>query len=570
MEYHISCKNPLSHYLEISLTISTWNKPRLYLQLPAWRPGRYELANYAKHLRSIHASGLRGKSLPISKVTKDRWVVETSGSSRITITYQYFAHQGDAGGSLIDDEQWYINFINCLLYTEERLTEPSTVTLELPKSYRVGTGLTLRKERQWAAKDYYQLVDSPLMASKKLKHWSYELESVSFHLWFHGQHKLSKSKTLKHFKSFSRLQINTLGEFPEKDYHFLYQVPPKKFYHGVEHANSTVIAIGPGSQLHKERYPDFLGVSSHELFHAWNILKIRPKNLLPYDFSKECYFEEGFVAEGFTTYYGDLFLARCGVFDEKQYFKEVDTLFKRHFENEGRHVASLTDSSRDLWLDGYQITAPDRKVSIYTKGALVALILDLNIRRLSGQRSSLDDVVRDLWQNFGKKDRGYRTEDVQRICKKFTKHDFQDLFDELIRGTAPLQDYLKDALSEVGCTLHKLPSKQTLKRCFGIRATLLDSSLKISQIANGSPAGKKLSVGDLILKINGKKVQKNLKKALGKAHTTKLLINRSGRQLSIKLTRSSKQFFWQYRLQKLPNPTDDQRINYQKWTGYPF
>ncbi len=276
------------------------------------------------------------------------------------------------------------------------------------------------------------------------------------------------------------------------------------------------------------------------------------------------------MAEGFTTYYGDLFLARCGVFDEKQYFKEVDTLFKRHFENEGRHVASLTDSSRDLWLDGYQITAPGRKVSIYTKGALVALILDLNIRRLSGHRLSLDDVIRELWQNFGKKDRGYRTEDVQRICKKFTKHDFQDLFDELIRGTAPLQDYLKDALSEVGCTLHKLPSKQTLKRCFGIRASLLDSSLKINQIAKGSPAGKKLSVGDLILKINGKKVQKNLKKALGKAHTTKLLINRGGRQLSIKLTRSRKQFFWQYRLQKLPNPTDDQRINYQKWAGYPF
>lgn len=396
------------------------------------------------------------------------------------------------------------------------------------------------------------------------------VNEVRFHLWFHGQHKLSRTKTLKAFRSFSQQQISTLGDFPEREYHFLYLVFPDKFYHGVEHANSTVIAIGPGPQLHKERYTDFLGVSSHELFHAWNILKIRPKKLLPYDFREETYFEEGFVAEGFTTYYGDLFLARSGVFEEKQYHKEINTLFKRHFENEGRFVASLAGSSRDLWLDGYQMAAPARKVSIYTKGALVALILDLNIRKLTEHRFSLDDVVRVLWRDYGKKKRGYQTVDVRRICERITDSGFQQMFHELVQGTAPLQPYLKDALKEVGCTLTKQPSKQALKRYFGLRTSRQNGALKVIQIASGSPAEKVLSLADQIEKINGKKVSKNVHKALGRARVAKLQINRRGRRVEVKLTRSRKQFFPQYRLKKLTKTSTTQQLNYQNWSGYPF
>ena len=570
MHYHISCANPLSHYVEITLTLRNWTREVCHLQLPAWRPGRYEIANYAKFVRRVRATGTRNRSLEIVKTHKDGWKVRTEGCSKITIYYEFYAFQMDAGGSLVDDRQWYFNFINCLLYTKERLNSACTISLDLPKGYQVATGLRPRKAGGWRAASYYQLVDCPLMASRKMQQWSYQVGGVNFHLWFMGSHKLSKSKVLKAFRAFSELQIKLFGEFPEKDYHFLYQFLEKRFYHGVEHANSTVIAMGPAAELHEQRYQDFLGVSSHELFHAWNILKIRPKKLLPYDFSQETYFQEGFVAEGFTTYYGDLCLLRSGVFDQHQYFKEINTLFKRHFENQGRLNASLMASSQDLWLDGYQMAAPARKVSIYTKGALVALILDLIIRQLTVHQQSLDQVMRQLWEDYGKKSRGYQTKDVEQICSRLTGTSFKEQFDSLVRGTDLLEPILDSALATVGCGIRKVASKLPLKRHYGIKTSNTFGELTIIQLAPGSPAKKKLSPGDIIVEINHKKATKVSKKALDKSTALKLVINRGGRTLNINLRKSKAQFYPQLKLTKLSKTTKDQRLSYKKWTGHDF
>jgi predicted metalloprotease with PDZ domain len=133
-----------------------------------------------------------------------------------------------------------------------------------------------------------------------------------------------------------------------------------------------MIVLGPDDEG-EGLYADLLGVSSHELFHAWNIIRIRPKEMLPYDFTKENYFRTCFVAEGCTTYYGDLFLKRAGVFNDETYIKELQVYMKRHFENSAHATQSLTDSSFDLWLDGYEKGIPNRKVSVYHKGALVGI-----------------------------------------------------------------------------------------------------------------------------------------------------------------------------------------------------
>jgi len=381
MEYFISCPKPLSHYFSIELSITDIKSGYIDLVLPSWRPGRYQIADYAKNLRNLQAVGPRNKPLAVEKLTSNCWRVQCTGAQKIKVTYQYFAYQLDAGSSLIDDQQWYLNPINLLVYVKERLSDPCKVKLDVPKKYIIASGLPLNRYGKLEARNYHQLADAPIIASPHLKHWQFCIEEVDFHLWFMGKHKLNKAETLKHFAAFAREQIETMGSFPESDYHFLYQFPAKSIYHGVEHANSTVIALGPGLRIRQDRYTDFLGVSSHELFHAWNILKIRPQSLLPYDFSQPHYFKEGYVAEGITTYYGDLFLVRSGVFDQQQYFKELDRLFKRHFENFGRDHSSLVESSWDLWLDGYGGGAPDRKVSIYTKGALVALLLDHDRRQ---------------------------------------------------------------------------------------------------------------------------------------------------------------------------------------------
>ena len=210
-----------------------------------------------------------------------------------------------------------------------------------------------------------------------------------------------------------------------------------------------MLVLGPNDEG-EGLYQDLLGVSSHELFHAWNIIRIRPVELLPYDFTQENYFTTCFVAEGVTTYYGDLMLRQSGVFSDEAYLKELQVLFKRHFENNGRAFQSLSESSWDLWLDGYDKGVPDRKVSVYHKGAIAALILDLHIRRLTDHARSLDDVMRLMWQRFGKPFIGYTLEDYREITETVAGESLDWYYDLCIFGNQPLETKLNEYLAWVG------------------------------------------------------------------------------------------------------------------------
>ena len=187
---------------------------------------------------------------------------------------------------------------------------------------------------------------------------------------------------------------------------FIFQITPYKSYHGVEHTKNTVLLLGPAEDIMDERYEDLLGVCSHELYHTWNIKAIRPKEMLPYNYTKENYFRTGFVAEGVTTYMGDLMLYNSSVFNWDEFIKTQNQNLERHLMNYGRFNLSVADSGFDNWLDGYKIGAPDRKVSIYPDGALCMLMIDLEIIHNTNGKSSLHTVMKDLYNNFRIKRKG--------------------------------------------------------------------------------------------------------------------------------------------------------------------
>ncbi len=456
MHYTIT-PEPIKGILHIELAISHIDSPTLELQLPAWRPGRYELANFAKNLLHLNVSEKNGNSLAWEKITKDRWRVRLNGASDIKVRYRYYARQMDAGGSWVDENQVYINFINCLMYAEGYLEEPCEVVLNLPENYQLACGLPQPHRHTLSAVNYYRLVDSPLFASATLEHLSYQVADSTFHIWIQGEVTLAREKLVNDFRSFTQAQVNMLGGFPDPEYHFLLQALPFQHYHGVEHWNSTVMTLGPTEKIPNELHPELIGLASHELFHVWNVIRIRPTELLPYDFTRENYFPTGYVAEGLTTYYGDLFLARSGFFTPEQFLAELTRTFNRHFTLGNTAALSLTQSSFDLWLDGYTAGVPGRKVSIYHKGALAALILDLEIRKETNNRKSLDNVVQLLWERFGKRGIGYSHEDYVQLAEEVAEKPLQDYFDECITGTAPLHQRLAAALSWIGCDLETGP-----------------------------------------------------------------------------------------------------------------
>ncbi len=563
MKYSISYTNPNSHFIDIILRIENISNDKTILQLPAWRPGRYELANFAQNIQKFEVTDTNGRALNFNKTTKDKWEVDTSEVSEITVSYNFYAYKMDAGSTWLDEEQLYINFVNCMVYDVARLNKACEVTLDLPDDYEVACGLPMSKKKVLQAESFYHLVESPMIASAKMRHLEYQVDKYRFHIWLMGDCEMDWEKVTRDFKAFSQNQIEMMGGFPCDDYHFLFQIAPYKLRHGVEHFNSTVIALGPGEEMNsKEMYESFMGISSHELFHTWNVIRIKPKEFVPYDFTKENYFKTGFVAEGFTTYYGDLFLGRSGVFGKKWFLNEMSLQLQRHLDNFGRHNLSLADASFDLWLDGYKLGIPDRKVSIYTKGALVALMLDLEIRMATKNKNSLDSLMRKLWDRFGDTKHGYTTDDILKMAEELSGISFEAFFANYINGTTPIEERFVALLKYVGCEVLVRKPKNTYESTFGFKVLTSENATKITKL---HPTVQTLSVDDEIVAVNGTKVNSNLNLLFGDKKEVDLTIFRSHRLKKIKLVNSGMEYFHTYHIVKVADVNTEAQQNFEAW-----
>ncbi len=458
MNYKIICEEIDSKYLSISALFENVNKNSQTIQLPAWRPGRYEIQNFAQFIRKVQAFSSEGSPLEMKKVSKDSWSVQTAGNEKIRIEYEFYADIQNAGGSFIDKKFFYLNPINCLVYIEEKQNEACELEIEFKHNKDVACGLTHVKNKNsthFKASSFHDLVDSPIMISDKIQHQSYEASGCTFHIWIKGNTEIPFEQLIKDFKKFTEEQINIFGEFPEPEYHFMLWLMPNAFYHGVEHRNSTMMTLGPISQPFEEFYTEILGLASHELFHTWNVKRIRPIELMPYDYSRENYFETCFVAEGLTTFYGDWILFRSNAFSQDQFTKEFEATLRRHFENADTASESLLQSSYDLWLDGYKKGIPDRKVSVYHKGAIAALILHHEIQMATKNTKGLDDVMKSLWDKHGKPFIGYSLKDYIEICEDIAGVGLSHYFEKVIAGSESIWDETQAALSHIGFKLSK-------------------------------------------------------------------------------------------------------------------
>ncbi|ALI99317.1 M61 family metallopeptidase [Rufibacter tibetensis] len=571
--YHLSFQNPLSGFLQVRTSIENIIGPEVYLQLPAWRPGRYELQNFAQKLQAFEVTAPDGSPLPFKKVTKDRWQVETKGNQALEVRYNFYARQMDGGGSWLSSDFLYVNPVNCLLTPEGQEQEACTLSLTIPEEWEIACGLPETERHTLQALNFDHLVDSPFIASATLQHEVYEEQGIPFHVWFQGDCTPDWKQILPHFKEFTKEQLALFQTFPVKDYHFLNIILPYTHYHGVEHLNSTVITLGPSEQLMLPAlYKELLGVSCHELFHTWNIKQIRPKEMLPYDFTRENYFRTGYVAEGVTTYYGDYLLARSGVFTTDQYFQELNTVLKRHSIDQGEANLSVADSSFDTWLDGYKPGIPDRKVSIYHKGCIAALVLDLEIRRATQNARSLDDVMRRMWQEFGQPGIGYSEADYQRLTEEVAGVSLEQYFQEMIFGTVPFEKWLTPALEYVGCSLEKEPAVLSYESTYGFRLNAaMPTSSVIGYVVPNSPASTALSVDDELIAINGRKLENsNLQNLIKGQSEIEVTLFRQKTLKTVKLKPDGTVYLPQYCVKKNPKASAEQQANFKHWLKQDF
>jgi predicted metalloprotease with PDZ domain len=511
LHYKIYLKNPQSHYIYVDLTITEISESQIQLQLPAWRPGRYELGNFAKNIKKFEVFDAQQQSLSFHKLTKDKWVINTNGQQEVKVTYSYYTSEINAGNCYADETQIYVNPVHLCFYQVDKMNQKHQVEVIVPENFNIIC--TLNKfNNLYIANSFDELADSPIIASSYLKSDFYVVNGVKFGLHFNGECQPDFEKIKVDFIKFTQTQLNFFETFPFEEYHFMFQILPFKFYHGVEHLKSTVIAIGPGYAINSGSvYEDVLGVSSHELFHAWNVKSIRPKEMLPYDFTKENYAKTGFVYEGFTTYYGDLILLSSGVFSEQQYFNTLEERLVKHFHNYGRFNLSVADSSFDTWLDGYVPGAPYRKTSIYDEGNLIALMLDVNIMKGSNNQFGLKHVCRELYLQFAKKEIGYEMNDIIKLCSKYVGNDLSDFFNQFVLGTSDYLQPLKESFEYLGLELKFSPSLLINESKYGFKTIDNGLTKKVSLIAPYSPAWHAgLSIGDEIIGVNDMAIKGDL------------------------------------------------------------
>lgn len=570
MHYTLSYQHPEQKYLDISLKISDISKEDVVtLQLPAWRPGRYELGNFAKNIQKFSVRDEKGKTLRFEKVSKDAWIVHCKSCSSIIVEYNYFAAELNAGSTWVDEEMLYVNPVNCFVYRPDNMDVPATVELKVPSAYEVAAGLPQKKKHILKAADIQELMDSPFIASAKLQHDRYKVGEYTFHLWFAGECKPDWKRMKSDFKAFTEKQIEAFGSFPVPEYHFLIHARPERVYHGVEHGTSTVLLLGPGYDLFQQsgRYPDLLGLSSHELYHAWNIKQIRPQEMLPYDFSKENYSRLGYVAEGVTTYMGDLMLVRSGGFSQDRFLFELSQFANKHFENFGRQNLSVADSSFDTWLDGYSRGVPNRKVSIYTEGALNAMMCDLMIRKHSGNKFSLDTVMQDLYVDYSQNGFGYSEEIYRSLIEKYAGRSFEDFFKKYINGTEPIDQQLKKCLSYAGLEIIDEPADAYREHALGIKAEWGAGRYLVTSVHPGSPAEKAgLFNGDELIYINKFRMDQNLNQWLEYfGGSVTLHYKRNGALRETTISPDGKIWYKKFTVRKLSRPTASQKKNYLLW-----
>ena len=565
--YTIDCDNSQQHFIKIKVQFPV-DENKTIIHLPSWRPGRYELGNFSKNIKNFKVFNDQNKAVNFHKINKDSWEISSNETKYIKIEYQYYANELNAGSSYFDEQQLYVNPVNCFLYAEGKEQFPISLELNIPENYTIASSL-VQENNFLLAENFDELADSPFICSENLEKQTYSVADTNFHIWFNNQLNIPWERVLNDFRNFTKKQIEDFGEFPVSEYHFLIQSLPYLAYHGVEHLKSTVITLGPSYDLFENRYDELLGVSSHELYHVWNVKSIRPKELLPYNFKKENYSELGYIYEGITTYLGDLYLLKSGVFSLENYLRELSTQFQKHFDNPGRFAYSVAQSSYDTWLDGYVPGVPGRKVSIYTEGCLLAFVMDAKIRKATNNKRGIEEVMKRLYYNFAQNNKGYTEKDFIDQLENICGYSFQDFFNDYVHGTTPYETILLEALDFIGLELIQTPSNSYSEANLGMKTVNQSNHLLISAIYPGSPADMAgLSLGDELIALNTIKLNHDLDSCLNyfDASSKTLSFFRNGKLLQLTLPEVNRFFYLYHKIHKKVNLTPNQEKAIFAWS----
>lgn len=560
VEYTVEMPFPSDHYYFISIAVSdasSVTEDYVDLILPVWRTGRYVILNLSAGISDFAVEDKSGNGLRWEKRDKQTWRVFNNRAD-FTVKYRVYANEFNLRTRGLNSEKGFIDPTAVMMYPVPFREKPLSVRIVPYGDWHVTTGLdeSSTGKNLFTAPNYDYLADCPILIGIQ-QDVKFLVEGKEYTVSYSGEGNYNTDTVTKDIKKI----VETINGFwktiPFEHFTFMVSMDVQDNA-ATEHINSTIINIHPLSFLNKEFYRGFLSTVSHEYFHAWNVKQLRPKGLIPYDYTKENYTEELWIAEGITSYYQNLFLVRSGLMSVDKYLERLSNNIRNYMERPGNFVQSLSEASYDAWIKHFNSTQNkyNAETDYYSKGGNVGMLLDLEIRNSSKNRYSLDDVMRKMYAEFPLSKGGYTNEDFIRISEELAGKDLKSFFNSYVFGVDTL-DWNK-YLNYAGLNVDV--SYDAEKPFHGLSTREQQDRLYVTNIVPNSPAYfAGFDINDEIIALNGYRVrQSNFNNRISDmkdGDEITLTVMREDKLKEIKLTlKDQKQA--KYKVEKIKDPDE--------------
>jgi predicted metalloprotease with PDZ domain len=587
--YELKFERPNSHLLDVTINADALSGASVDFAIPDWAPGSYYIENYAANVQRFRAHSPSGQELAWRKTDSQTWRIDLAGAKAVTVEYQIYANTLQNNIAQYNERHAFIGGPSVWMYLVGAKDRPATLSIAVPRGWRVATGMDHTSDATFQAANYDTFADCPLEISNFTEK-DFEVLGTKYHVIVHdvmGQKDPSKfvedlQKEVAALVPIFQPVAGSSGQAaPFKDYYFIFHVWPKTGG-GLEHLNSTQINFSvdwdsteptPGFV---NRYDLKLYVSAHEFFHAWNVKRLRPRPLGPFDYSQMAHTPSLWISEGLTSYYGALALVHAGLITPEQYLDAISQLITRFEAQPGRSERSIEDTSWDTWFPRDSVIHQDNNLlntwySYYDGGQIMGHIMDFAIRQDTHNQKSLDDWMRLLYSRYALPKPGFEPEDAIRAASEVSGkslNEVSDFFRRYISGKDPIP--YNEYFGYAGIAVEK--KLDTEKPWIGIDPTKADDGrAKIRNIIPDSPAELAgLDRDDVLYAIDSRVVDfDGLPKEIA-AHkpgdTVRFTVLRFGELKEFTVTLKSNPSPT-YTLKLMEHPTDQQKAIYNSWLG---
>jgi predicted metalloprotease with PDZ domain len=585
IEYTLRFPKPQTHHVEVEAVYPTGGKDAVELFMAVWTPGSYLVREYARHVETLSASTLEGESLGAEKIRKNRWRVQTGGAERVVVRYRLYARDMTVRTNFVDSSFGMLNGAATFISLVGAKDRPHDVLLEMPPGWKDSrTQLEAHsdgKSHHYVAEDFAQLVDSPIVMGTPAI-YEMKVEGAPHVFANFGEDDVwDGQRAASDVKELVGAHIDFWGSVPYDRYLFMNMLVEDGG--GLEHMNSTLMMTSRWATRDREDYIGWLGLVSHEFFHTWNVKRMHPKPLGPFDYENEVYTRSLWIVEGITSYYDDLLLRRAGLLDREEYFAKLSSTIEAVQKKPGRLVQPLAMSSYDAWIKFYRPHAHswNNTVNYYRKGAVVAFLLDAKVRKATNGEKSLDDVMRTAYERFAGGP-GFTEGQFRSVAEEVAGTELDEFFARHVDRAQEL-DY-GPAFDYFGLQFEATASSKPPREggtpspergndagYLGVKAEPEDGQLTVQRIRRGSPAyDAGLNVDDELIALDGYRVPPDgLKERLGRyrpGEEVTVLVARRGKLRRIDLTLGeAPRTNWD--VQVASDATGRQRLHLKRWLG---